>query len=115
MKLTAFRIHRYKSIQDSGWVEVSPLTVVVGKNESGKTTMLKALHKFNPFYPEPYSLEREWPRGQRRGRNDEQVVCSTRFALNSDETDELFRLTDGKLIASDIEVTRDYRGRLEVS
>ncbi|MEO7649088.1 MAG: AAA family ATPase, partial [Bryobacteraceae bacterium] len=114
MKLTAFRIHRYKSIQDSGWVDVSSLTVVVGKNESGKTTMLKALHKFNPFYPEPYILEREWPRGQRRGRSDEQVVCSTRFELAADEVDEIFTLSGGKLIASDIEVSRDYRGRLEI-
>ena len=49
MKLTAFRIYRYKSILDSGWIEVSPLTALVGKNESGKTTVLKALHKFNPY------------------------------------------------------------------
>ncbi len=52
MKLSAFRIQRYKSILESGWIEVSPLTVLVGKKESGKTTELRALHKFNPFDPE---------------------------------------------------------------
>jgi len=29
---------------DSDWIDVTPLTVVVGKNESGKTALLKALH-----------------------------------------------------------------------
>ena len=44
----------YKGIIDSGWVKVNPLTVLVGKNESGKTLLLRALHKFNPYIPELY-------------------------------------------------------------
>jgi len=114
MKLTAFRIHRYKSILDSGWIEVSPLMVMVGKNESGKTTILKALHKFNPFDPEPYSLDREWPRSQRKGRSENQVVCSTRFALSAEESEEILTLTEGKSLLCDLTVTRDYKGRLEI-
>ena len=35
MDLIAFRVKMYKGILDSGWVEVNPLTVLVGKNESG--------------------------------------------------------------------------------
>src|SRR6185369_8422828 len=114
MKLTAFRIHRYKSILDSGWIEVSPLTVMVGKNESGKTTVLKALHKFNPFDPEPYVLDREWPRSQRKGRTENQVVCSTRFALSAEESEEILTLTEGRSLLTELVVTRDYKGRLEV-
>ncbi len=79
MKLTAFRVQMYKCFLDSGWVEVTPLTVMVGKNESGKTSLLKALHKFNPFTAEPYSMDREWPRGRRDIRSDQQVVCTARF------------------------------------
>src|SRR6476661_6540712 len=114
MKLTAFRIHRYKSILDSGWIEVSPLTVMVGKNESGKTTVLKALHKFNPFDPEPYTLDREWPRSQRKGRSENQVVCSTRFALSPEESEELLTLTEGRSLPAELVVTRDYKGRIAV-
>src|SRR5258707_726350 len=114
MKLTAFRIHRYKSILDSGWIEVSPLTVMVGKNESGKTTVLKALHKFNPFDPEAYALDREWPRSQRKGRSENQVVCSTRFELTAEESEEILRLTDGQALLTELMVTRDYKGRMEV-
>jgi len=115
MKLTAFRIQRYKSILDSGWIDVSPLTVTVGKNESGKTTLLKALHKFNPFDPEPYSLDREWPRSQRKGRSENQVVCSTRYALSAKESEDLLALTEGKSLLCELTITRDYKGRLEVA
>ena len=63
-------------------VAVTPLTVLVGKNESGKTALLKALHKFNPFKPEPYAT-REWPRGHRDARSADQVVS----LLSSDNRD----------------------------
>ena len=115
MKLTAFRIQRYKSILDSGWIELSPLTVMVGKNESGKTTVLKALHKFNPFDPEPYALDREWPRSQRKGRTENQVVCATRFALSQEESEEILALTDARALLTELVVTRDYKGRVEVA
>lgn len=52
MELASFRIQMYKCILDSGDVEVTPFSVLVGKNESVKTALLKALHKFNPFEPE---------------------------------------------------------------
>src|SRR5579884_518786 len=114
MVLKAFRIQMYKCILDSGWIEVTPLTVLVGKNESGKTTLLKALHKLNPFSPEPYSIEREWPRGRRKGRDNAQVVCTARFELSEEEIRELAKLTHQKIAENTIEVTRDYAGSLDV-
>ncbi len=80
MQLTRFRITRYRSIWDSGWID-KDLTAIVGKNESGKTALLRALHKLNPFTPEPYHMEREWPRGHRREPRDAStVVCSAKLA-----------------------------------
>ena len=114
MILKAFRIQMYKCIIDSGWVDVSPLTVLVGKNESGKTALLKALHKFNPFSPEPYKMEREWPRGRRQERDGTQVVCTARFELTEEEVHELFVLTNQRVPENTLEVTRDYAGRFEV-
>ena len=45
MELLAFRITNFRSIVDSGWVEFSRdrVTVLVGQNESGKTSVLQAL------------------------------------------------------------------------
>ena len=114
MILKAFHIQMYKCFIDSGWIEVSPLTVLVGKNESGKTGLLKALHKFNPFNAEPYSMDREWPRGRRAERSDAQVVCTSRFELTQEEIQDLAGLTDQKMTATTIDITRDYAGRVEV-
>ncbi len=48
MRLVKFRIQNYKSIIDSGYCTfASDLTILVGKNESGKTATLEALKYFN--------------------------------------------------------------------
>lgn len=105
----------YKGIIDSGVIAVEPLTVIVGKNESGKTTLLKALHKLNPATPEPYVMEAEWPRGRRQNRRRDQTVCTAVFVLNSDEIAALSELTDQREPVESVEVSRNYEGQLEVS
>ncbi|MBS1801415.1 MAG: AAA family ATPase [Acidobacteria bacterium] len=48
MKITKFRIKNYKSIIDSGDCYFSDkLTILAGKNESGKTSILEALEDFD--------------------------------------------------------------------
>jgi len=48
MKLRKFRIQNYKSIRDTGYCRLaSDLTVLAGKNESGKTAILEALRDFD--------------------------------------------------------------------
>lgn len=46
MKLVAFNIKNFRSIVDTGWCPLSSdqVTVLVGQNESGKTSVLQALH-----------------------------------------------------------------------
>ncbi len=114
MRLVSFRVQMYRCILDSGWIDVSPLTVLVGKNESGKTALLKALYKLNPSVPEPYCIDREWPRRYRKDRNEGQVVCSARFELGPEEVQELKAFSGQEVIPSIVEVRRDYAGRLEI-
>jgi predicted ATP-dependent endonuclease of OLD family len=48
MKLKRVRIENYRSIVDCGTVEIEEgVTVVIGKNEQGKSTFLKAIQAFN--------------------------------------------------------------------
>lgn len=50
MRLTRVHITHFKSITDSGPVDVDPsVTVLVGQNESGKTGFLQALYKAQPL------------------------------------------------------------------
>lgn len=49
MKLKKVRIRNFQSIQDSNEFEIGDVTCLVGKNESGKTALLKALYRLNPI------------------------------------------------------------------
>lgn len=49
MRLKSFRVQNYRSIIDSGEVEVEDAkTILVGPNEAGKSAILKALQQINP-------------------------------------------------------------------
>ena len=48
MKLTRFRVTNFRSVDDSGWIEVDAVTALIGVNESGKTNLLLPLWKLNP-------------------------------------------------------------------
>ncbi len=114
MDLISFRVTMYKGILDSGWVEVNPLTVLVGKNESGKTSLLKALHKLNPYTPDLYVMAKEWPRGRRKERSEEQEVCRAKFQLSNEEKSALAKIAENATFPDTIEVSRNYAGQLEV-
>lgn len=43
MKLKQFRIQNYRSIVDSGVIDVADITVLIGANESGKSSILQGL------------------------------------------------------------------------
>jgi predicted ATP-dependent endonuclease of OLD family len=114
MKLKAFRVEMYRSIIDSDWVEVEPLTVVVGKNEAGKTSLLRALHKLRPFSPEPYSMDNEWPRGRRKERDPKRVVCRAKFELSPEDLSAMKKATGLNLKPGVVEFSRTYAGELRV-
>ena len=48
MRLRAFRINNFRSVIDSEWRDMSldNITVLIGQNESGKTSVLEALNSF---------------------------------------------------------------------
>jgi hypothetical protein len=63
--LTLVKAHvwKYKSIEDSTPVALSgDVTVLVGKNESGKTAFLEALHKSMPLDAVKYDYIADYPR-----------------------------------------------------
>jgi predicted ATPase len=111
MKLVGFQVQMYRCVMDSTWIPVTPLTVLVGKNESGKTAILKALHKLNPFGAEPYQPS-EWPRGRRGARSRDQVVCTAEFELSAAEEADLLSLTGTSTPLKRFQVTRDHGGAL---
>ena len=51
MRLRKFRARAYRCIHDSGEIRVGDLAAFVGRNESGKTTILQALTLLNKDQP----------------------------------------------------------------
>ena len=63
MKLKSAQVMNYRNIEDSGEFSVGPLTCLVGKNESGKTALLTALERINPFNPDAkFDIDMDYPR-----------------------------------------------------
>ena len=50
MKLQTYRVHEYRSVWDSGPIEVGEVTCLVGKNEAGKSALLRALYRLGPVF-----------------------------------------------------------------
>lgn len=118
MKLTAtrFRVLNYRNIEDSGWIPLERVTAFVGRNEAGKTALLKALHKFNPAAEEPYNAQREFPRDRftadfRDGAD--WPVCRVEFQLSSNFRAELGEHLNSSAIPQRAVLTRYYDGSLD--
>lgn len=43
MTVTAFRVQNFMGFKDSGWVELQPITLLFGRNSSGKSALIRAL------------------------------------------------------------------------
>ena len=118
MKLTAtrFRVLNYRNIDDSSWIPLERVTCFVGRNESGKTTLLKALHKFNPAIEEPYDPQREFPRDRFTAEYPEDgqlPVCKVEVQLSEEFHKKLSEKLDSKNVPQKAILTRYYNNNFE--
>jgi predicted ATP-dependent endonuclease of OLD family len=91
MRLVDFQIKNYKVIDDTGPVVVNPkVTALVGKNESGKSAVLKAMWKSQNVADAVFDKLYDYPRDRySRDRRGTQKVTVLKFELSPEETDEL--------------------------
>ncbi len=115
MNLVSFRIIRFRNILDSGTIEVDArVSCLVGKNESGKTNILHALHALNPALNDRLFDEQQYPRWlqkehQRSGEFESAVPISATFALTDEETQAInARFGEGVLLAKQWTVSVHY-------
>ncbi|HWQ66423.1 MAG TPA: AAA family ATPase [Methanospirillum sp.] len=117
MHLTTFRVQNYKIIRDTGWIPVEDLTIFVGKNESGKSAIFRALSKLNPSDGEGYDGLKEFPRQRYASEitRTDWPVASGKFTLTPEERVELTSLSDLCREVESVEVTRHYTGKYSIT
>lgn len=82
MKLKQFRVREFKSIWDSGPIEVDDqVTCLVGKNEAGKTALLTALYRTNPIITDDAIFDETYDYPKRE-------VEEYRFAVENENREE---------------------------
>ncbi|MHB8726428.1 MAG: AAA family ATPase [Casimicrobiaceae bacterium] len=116
LKAVRYRVQNFRNIDDSGWIPLEGVTAFVGRNESGKTALLKALHKFNPATPEPYNPQREFPRDRytREFKNGaDWPVCTVAFELDGEIKDQIEAILDSPAPKEAV-CTRFYDGSLKI-
>jgi hypothetical protein len=111
--LAAFRVQNFKRIHDTGWVSCRDLTALVGKNESGKSAVMRGLSKIKPSDGELYDGLREFPRSRFTDEfaTQDWPVASVRLTLDDDEREELEEFHPSLAAAKTAEVTRRYSGK----
>ncbi|MEY9137716.1 putative ATP-dependent endonuclease of OLD family [Bradyrhizobium diazoefficiens] len=116
MKLVSVEVDHFKNILKSGTVAIqSDVTCVVGKNESGKTAFLQALHRFNPAQPNVnFNAQRQYPawleKQHRRQKNlDEHCPVACTFELEKSDLEPVEEaLGRGVLKNTTITISRTY-------
>lgn len=114
MKLKRVQIQKYQNIVNSDEVEIDDkITCLVGKNESGKTAFLQALHKLNPHYPIEFKALEQYPRwryklDERRGDINSDPVVRAIFELEASELECLDENFGAGTLKSNLLVVSKY-------
>ena len=116
MKLVNATVTYYRSVVDSGEFAIEPdVTCLVGKNESGKTTVLQALYRLNPVESVQLDEVVDFPARLTRKRREWQanqripVVVAT-FRYDEDEIEQIEAdLGPGALRSPEFTLTTGYR------
>ena len=123
MILQKIQVTNFRSVDDSGEVDVDSVTCLVGKNEAGKSAILLALAALNPNNATPVTLdkERDYPRRnlvrypQIHGTSDA-IVVRTIWQLDEGRMRAIAEdVGEGALTSPHVEVTRRYGREIEVS
>ena len=99
MKLSRVRITNFQSIRDSTEFEIGDVTCLVGKNEAGKTALLKALYRLDPIRPSDAGFDATGDYPRRHLVDYEQGLAATTcapaqvveasYALDADDIDAI--------------------------
>lgn len=117
MELRKFRVTNFRSVVDSGWIDASDVTALIGENEAGKTNLLLPLWKLNPSGNGAINLLDDMPRSryaEMREAPEKHDFIRCIFALSDAERDKAIKFGADRAKTETIEVVRDFKGRFGI-
>jgi hypothetical protein len=116
MQLRKARITNFKIVEDSNEFSLDRVTCLVGKNESGKTALLQALYRMNPYDADAavYHKIEEYPRRylldyDERHQDGEARVVSTIWELEESEVNAIEKVLGfGTVTSREVQVFKTY-------
>ncbi len=112
MKLESVRITNFRCIDDSGEFKVGQVACLVGKNESGKTSLLHALAKLNSTDANlgKFDKERDYPRRLLTDYDPDTGVLETKWSLSDEDVAAVEEiLGPGSLPTKSLTITKSYK------
>ncbi|MEZ5551560.1 MAG: AAA family ATPase [Pseudomonadales bacterium] len=114
-KLLGFRTRNFRSIVDSGWIDVDDVTALVGINESGKSNLLVSLWKLNPAREGDIDPIADFPRDRYhefRVLEKKPTFITARFAIDPHLAGEIEEKTGFPAAGFDLlEISRSFDGK----
>ena len=118
MKLLKYRVTDFRSVTDSGWIDVSDVTALIGENEAGKTNLLLPLWKLNPSGGGEIDLLDDMPRAryaEMRAKSSEYPFVRCLFTLDDGERALAKRFGANSDRTETVQVFRNFAGQYGVS
>src|ERR1700677_5354330 len=111
MKLENVQITNFRCIDDSTPFAVGQVTCLLGKNESGKTSVLHALTRLNSTDSNlsQFDKERDYPRRMLTDFDKDTQVLETKWTLSDEDVVAVEKvLGSGTISSKEITISKNY-------
>lgn len=138
MKLYSFSATNYRSIKEAHKIHINDMTILVGKNNEGKSNLLEALSlsmkiiknsrivSKRPFRDRPYSMDRggsyyswdrDFPVSLRERKGTKETIFKLEFLLDENEIPEFNKKIKSKITTNiiSIEIRIDERNSAKIT
>src|SRR5579872_3716139 len=109
MRLKAAQITNFRCVEDSDKFSIGDVTCLVGKNESGKTSILQALERLNPYDEalKSYDKSKDYPRRHlpkydQRHPDGKAIVANTEWKLEPNDIELLQQELGADCLSTDM-------------
>jgi predicted ATP-dependent endonuclease of OLD family len=125
MKLSSVIVSEFQSIRNSNRFDIDDITCLVGKNEAGKTAILRALYRLNPMIPahSNFDVTDDYPRAEvedyqqdvEAHRRSPAIVIEATFTLDSEEVNSIeSEFGSGILEKPEMTLRKGYENKLDI-